>query len=96
MTMNDTLALAVAGIAGIALGLIFFGGLWWTVRAAFASRQPALWFFSSLLLRMAIVLTGFYLIGVGNWQRLLACLAGFVVGRLIVTLSMRPEVIHAP
>lgn len=72
---------AAAGLAGAALGLLFFGGLWWTVRRAAASPRPALWFGPSLLLRMAGVVGGFYLVGAGQWTRLAACLAGFVLAR---------------
>ena len=57
--MNDTLILALAGLAGGALGAIFFGGLWWTVRRGTTSTQPALWFFGSLLLRTGVALGGF-------------------------------------
>ncbi len=82
--MNEPMAVILAGIAGAGLGLIFFGGLWWTVRKGMASPRPALWFFGSLLARMGLVLTGFYFIGADDWQRLLACLLGFIVGRLII------------
>ena len=53
------------------------------------SPQPALWFLGSLLLRTAIVLAGFYLVGAGDWRRLLLCLLGLVVGRLLVTRLTR-------
>ena len=46
-------------VAGVLLGAIFFGGLWWTVRKGVSSKRPALWFFGSLLLRTSIVLAGF-------------------------------------
>ncbi len=75
--MNETLNLALAGLAGVALGLAFFGGLWWTVRRGLASTQPALWFLGSLLVRTAVAAGGFYLVGGGQWTRLLACLLGF-------------------
>ena len=88
--MSEAVMLALAGIAGAALGAIFFGGLWWTVRKGVASKRPALWFFGSQLLRTAIVLAGFYLVSDGRWQRILACLIGFFVARFIVTLSLRP------
>ena len=82
----------LASIAGAALGAVFFGGLWWTLRKGFASSQPALWVLVSLLLRMGIALGGFYLVSGGDWRRLLACLAGFVMGRQIVTrLTRLPE-----
>jgi F1F0 ATPase subunit 2 len=93
------LVLAVA--VGLALGLIFFGGLWWTIRQSLAARQPAVWILSSLLVRMGITLTGFYWVAGGDWQRLLACLAGFVIARAGVTRLTRPnarvqEARHAP
>lgn len=80
-----------AGLAGGALATLFFGGLWWTVRLGTSARNPAAWFLGSLLLRMGVVLAGFYLIGGRHWDRLAACLVGFVVARLIVT-----GMAHAP
>ena len=87
--MNEALSLASALIAGVLLGAIFFGGLWWTVRQGVLSKQPVLWFLGSLLLRMCIVLLGFYFIFGDNWQRLLAGLLGFVIARIIVTRFTR-------
>ena len=60
--MNETLTLVLAWVAGVVLGAIFFGGLWWTVRKGVSSQRPALWFFGSLLLRMSIALAGFYFV----------------------------------
>jgi len=88
--MNDMLALILASTAGGLLGLLFFGGLWWTVRRAFDSPRPALWAGGSLLLRMACVAAGFVIVAAGDWSRLLACLLGFWVARwLIVRLTTR-------
>jgi F1F0 ATPase subunit 2 len=83
--MTDWMALTLALIAGLLLGAMFFGGLWWTVRRAVSSGSPALWFSGSLLLRLGLALAGFYLVGAHHWQRLLLCLVGFVAGRLCVT-----------
>jgi len=91
--------LVLAALAGAALGAIFFGGLWWTARRGAASTQPAVWFFVSLLLRMGIVLSGFYAVAGGHWERLLTCLLGFVVARAAVVRLTRPPPqghIHAP
>ena len=104
--MNETLTLALAWLAGGALGAIFFGGLWMTVRQGVSSPRPALWFFGSLLLRMSIVLAGFYFVSGGQWKRLVACLVGFIIARVVVPWLMRPagktqnrptqEASHAP
>lgn len=88
--MNETLILVLNGAAGIALGGFFFGGLWWTIRKAVSSPQPALWFLGSLLFRVGVVLTGFYFISGGAFKSLLACLFGFFIGRILVTRLTRP------
>lgn len=92
--MNDAtaLALALASVAGALLGGVFFGGLWWTVRKGVSSRRRALWFGGSLVLRMAIVLAGFHVVGGGHWERLLACLLGFAVARFAITRLTGPPV----
>ncbi len=75
----------LAALAGGALGLFFFGGLWWTLRRVLASRRPALWIFGSLLLRAGVTVGGFILVSAGQWQRVLACLLGFWIARQAVT-----------
>jgi F1F0 ATPase subunit 2 len=104
--MNETLILVLAGLAGAGLGAIFFGGLWWTVRKGVSSTRPALWFLVSGLLRMSLTLSGFYFASGGQWKRLVACLVGFIIARLVVMWLTRPpgkpqtppmqEVSHAP
>jgi F1F0 ATPase subunit 2 len=104
--MNETLTLFLASVAGGALGAVFFGGLWWTVRKGISSEQPALWFLGSLVLRMSVTLTGFYFVSANRWDRMIACLAGFVLARVAVTWLTRtgdyqaarpaPEASHAP
>ena len=82
--MNNNIFLLLAFIAGTAIGAMFFGGLWFTVKKLVQSKRPALWFLSSLILRIAITLTGFYFIAHGNWLRMLVCLLGFITARFIV------------
>jgi len=104
--MIEALILLLSWGAGCGLGAIFFGGLWWTVRKSISSQRPAFWVAGSWLLRMGIALSGFYFVGAGHWQRLLACLLGFVMARLLVTwltrsaAQSRPrlaeEISHAP
>ena len=92
--MNESVSLMDALIAGVLLGTMFFGGLWWTVRQGVSAKRPALWFLGSLLLRTGIVLAGFYFVAGGHWERLLLCLLGFVIGHFIVTRLTGPPVGH--
>ena len=82
--MIDLSPLLLALAAGLVLGAVYFGGLWWTVLRGIGSRHAALWFFVSLLLRTAVAMLGFYLVARGSLERLVVCLAGFIVARFIV------------
>jgi len=87
--MNDPLSMILALVTGGLLGGLFFGGLWWTVHKLASSKRPALWILGSMLLRTSLTLAGFYLVARGHWERLVACLTGFIVARLIVTWLTR-------
>lgn len=95
--MNHYFMLALAGAAGAVLGLLFFGGLWWTLRRAFISSRPALWVGGSLVVRMALTASGFVFVSNGDWRRSLACLLGFWLARwAVVRLTTRlPHQLHA-
>jgi F1F0 ATPase subunit 2 len=82
--MSEFLQLIFALLLGVLLGVFFFVGLWWTVRRLDASKQVALLFLGSMLLRTGVVMLGFYFILGDNWQRLVAGLIGFVIARIIV------------
>jgi len=38
---------------------------------------------------MAVAVTGFYLVSHGDWRKLVACLAGFLIARVTVTQLIR-------
>ena len=104
--MSEVLTLVVPLAAGLILGALFFGGLWWTVIHAVASKRPAVWLLGSKLLRMGLALGGFYLVGGGRWERWLLCLLGFVLARLVTwwltrsppqsRVTRAPEASYAP
>ncbi|MFO7568333.1 MAG: ATP synthase subunit I [Smithellaceae bacterium] len=88
MTMNlnlpgvTTLILALA--AGMALGAFYFTALWRTVRRLSDTSSPLRLLVGSFIFRAAIVLTGFYFVMDGHWERLAAALIGFVLMRKIL------------
>jgi F1F0 ATPase subunit 2 len=83
MIRNPGILVLVFG-GGIALSAFFFGGLWWTTRRGMASTMPAAWFLPSLMLRTGVVVAAFYIVALGDWQRLLACMLGFLVARTVL------------
>lgn len=83
--MNEILTLFLVAIAGLFLGVLFFGGLWLTVSRGMQAKAPAVVFLLSFVLRMGITVAGFYLVCGDQWQRFLACLGGFLVARFVVS-----------
>jgi F1F0 ATPase subunit 2 len=78
-----------AVLAGAALGAVFFGGLWWTIRRGLSSKLAGLWFSGSFLFRTAIVIAGFYFIAQGDWRRMAGCVAGFLGARVFIVRFTR-------
>lgn len=87
---------------GLGLGITFFILLWWTVRKGLDARHPGSWFLSSMLLRMSLALAGFYLVGDGQWPRILACLCGFVLAKFVSNemlkgrITVKREIVDGP
>jgi F1F0 ATPase subunit 2 len=82
--MNEYIYMTIALAGGMATGLLFFGGLWLTVKKSLASRTPALWLIGSFLLRSAVTMVGFYYLSGDDWRRLIICLVGFIIARTFI------------
>jgi F1F0 ATPase subunit 2 len=87
--MSGVAALIVVLVAGIAIGGIFFGGLWWTIQKGLSFKNPALWFLGSTLLRLSFALAGFYFVARSDWRKWLICVLGFLIARVVVTRLTR-------
>jgi F1F0 ATPase subunit 2 len=77
-----------AFVSGIGLGIFYFGSLWITVRQLPTTNYPVRLFIGSFIGRMVVTLLGFYLVMDGQWQRVLICLGGFLVVRMVLTASI--------
>lgn len=81
--MIDWFAILIAALGGMGLGLMFFSGLHWTIRRGLAAQNPGGVFALSFLFRTALTLLGFWFLASGRAERLLACLLGFVLVRVL-------------
>lgn len=85
--MSAALELTGALGAGIVLGLVFFGGLWWTVGGLETAPRPLGRLATSMALRFALVLGGFYaLASLAGAQHVVAALVGFTLPRLVLVV----------
>lgn len=87
--IGPILPLALALVAGVGLGLFYFGGLWLTVRRLPTCRWPIPMVLASFVGRTAVAVISFYFVMDGRWERILVCLAGFMMVRLFMISRMR-------
>lgn len=85
MTESIALHVSIAFVAGLLLGLFYFGSLWLTVQSLVKVKRPALLSVASFFIRTGITLAGFFFVMSGHWERALACMFGFLVMRKILT-----------
>ena len=92
--MAEAPYLILAFIAGMALGAFFSLNLWASVRRMTDEHSPWYIVFGNFMLRMGVVVIGFYLVMAGHWERMLAAILGFVLMReiLVRRLGRKPRV----
>lgn len=89
MAETDLAGLGMALVAGAALGAGYFAGLWLTVCRLSNARSPYRLYGLSLLLRLTLVLAGFYLLAARGYGDLLAAGVGFMVSRQLWLMAKR-------
>jgi F1F0 ATPase subunit 2 len=90
--MNELREGLLAALGGALLGLLYYAGLWYTLRWLPQQAHPALWVFGSFALRLAVSIAGFYLI-LGpdrSLPRLGVALLAFIAARVLLTRRLRP------
>lgn len=70
--------------AGMALGALYFGGLWHTLRRLPDAGRPLSLLLWSFWVRAVLAVMGLALVMDGRWERLVAALAGFILTREIL------------
>jgi F1F0 ATPase subunit 2 len=92
--MAGTSYLILAFITGMGLGVFFSLNLWSSVRRMTDEQTPWYFIYGSFILRMLVVVLGFYLVMAGRWERLVAAFLGFVLVREIMVrrLGRKPKV----
>lgn len=91
---NSVLHYILLIFAGLFLGTLFYGGLWFTVKKCVKTKFSSMLFLISMLLRTLIVAGGFCFLSSGNIYNLLFCFSGFFITRLLfrifIPVTVRP------
>jgi F1F0 ATPase subunit 2 len=93
----NVVTVTVDAVVGLSLGALFFGGLWLTVSRSLQTPLGALILPAGFLVRTAVVLVGFRMVGGDDWRAYAICLAGFLCARYLASAGVRslPEAKHA-
>ena len=91
--MISPLMLIFSFAFGSLMGLLYFSGLWQTVRRLADSPRPMRLLMLSSIGRTVLAVGGFYLIMDGSWERLAAAMLGFLIVRafLVENLGRVPK-----
>jgi F1F0 ATPase subunit 2 len=80
----------VAVLAGILFGIIYFGGLWLTIQKMGQVDRPILLLTGSFIVRLGLVLAGFYLVSNGRVELLAVSLITFFLTRFYYIRKIQP------
>jgi F1F0 ATPase subunit 2 len=83
--------MVVGFIGGILLGIIFFGGLYWSVNQLSKVRYPAVLMIVSILVRMGILLLGVYLLADNSIKNVLAVVVGIILVKVIMIFKVQKK-----
>lgn len=86
--MKEPLMILIAFMGGLALGMLFYVALVLVMRQ-WNRKGFALKYFLFYLVRVFLLLTGFYFLTDGSWKRLLAVAVGFTLSRFISQRKFR-------
>jgi len=94
--VKELFVLTGSWAAGMVLGLWFFGGLKITVERLPSVRRPELLAIGSFVVRTGATLFGFYTVMGGQWERLVACVVGFLLMRKLLVWRWQPRGTRLP
>ncbi len=81
-------------IGGILLGIIFFGGLYWSVNQLSKVRHPAVLMIVSAFVRMGILLFGIYLLADSNIKNIFAILIGVILVKVVMVFTVQKKSVY--
>lgn len=76
-------------VAGLAVGVVYFGGLWQTVKMLKTAKRATRVLAVSWLLRNLFFVSAFLIMMQGSWQRLVAGFLGMTAVRIVMSAHMK-------
>lgn len=79
----------VSFLIGLLLGVLYFGGLYFSTQKFSSVKRPALFMILSFVLRMGILIAGFYYLSKSGYKNILIGLLGVMLVRFIMLFNIK-------
>lgn len=79
----------VSFLIGLILGIIYFGGLYYSTKKFTKVKRPALFMVLSFIIRMGILVVGFYYLTKTDYKNVLIALVGVILTRFIIIFKVK-------
>ena len=76
---------------GIILGIVYFGGLYFTVVNINKAKYPGLLMALGFILRMAVLLGVFFYISKNGYKNMIYALIGVIIVRVLMTVKLKNQ-----
>jgi F1F0 ATPase subunit 2 len=84
-----TITIVIGALSGLMLGVLFYGGLWLTIKAAKKKRQPLPLFAASFIVRSMVTISGLFLLARSGPASMLAAVAAMLLIRTLLVRRIR-------
>ena len=81
----------ISFIWGVLLGLLYFGGLWMTLKHICRANRPKSWLGISFVTRISFIMIGFWVIMRKDTVSFLITFLAFLITRVILTRTLGRE-----
>ena len=81
--------MVISFLIGLLLGILYFGGLYYSTKKFNKVKRPALFMILSFIIRMGILLIGFYYLAKIDYRNVLIGLVGVILVRVIMVLKVK-------
>ena len=86
--MNEIIAHVPILIAGLALGVFYWGGLWWTCQRIMDGRALPALMGLSYFVRLGVAVGAMYLLGQGSMTKLILIVVAMLAVRIVMHRSL--------
>lgn len=79
----------ISFLFGFLIGIVYFGGLYYSTRKFKDVKNPAIFMFLSFIIRMAVLIAGFYYLAKIDYKNVLIGLIGVILVRFIMIFKVK-------